>query len=213
MRNILLVVLLGVGMDGCATASLEGRVTRFHALDLAAKSFALVPASNQQDSLEFRSYAAVVVDKLSAHGWHEAPLESADVAVFLQYEISQGRRVSFSYPIFGQVPTGTSTTTGSVTSYGNTSRLNATTTQQTTFGVVGSGTGRQTEFDRAVRIMMYSLPTYRETNKMQSLYEGEIRSTGSTGDLPTVMPALLRGLLQEFPGKSGTAQRVSIPLQ
>lgn len=140
-------------------------------------------------------------------------MASADVAVFLQYEISQGRQVAFSYPIFGSVPTGTSTTTGTVGTYGNTSTINTTTTKQTTLGVVGTGTGNRSEYDRAVRVTMFSLPIYRESQKMEAVYEGEIRSSGSTGDLPTVMPALLEGLFLEFPGKSGTTNAVSVPIR
>jgi len=132
--------------------------------------------------------------------------------VFLQYEIGQGRQVTFSYPIMGQVATGGSTTTGTVSTYGNTSTLNATTTPNTRLGVVGSGAGSRTEFDRAVRLTMYSAPEYRASQRMQRLYEGEIRSSGSTGDLPTVMPSLIRGLFEDFPGRSGSVRNITVPI-
>lgn len=212
MRYCILFVaaLLAIG---CATASLQGSVTRFHALESGSRSFVILPENEQQGSLEFRTYAGFVSEKLRATGWREATLETADVAIFVQYKISQGHRVTFNYPVFGAVPTGTTNTYGTVNTFGNTSTINATTTQQSTFGVVGTGTGSRTEYDRAVRITMYSLPTYRQSQKMESVYEGEIRSTGSTGDLPTVMPALLNGLFQDFPGKSGTTRTVSIPIR
>ena len=111
------------------------------------------------------------------------------------------------------MPTGTTNTYGSVNTFGNTSTFSATTTQQTTVGVVGTGTGSRLEYDRAVRLTMYSLPVYRESEELESVYEGEIRSTGSTGDLPTVMPALIQGLFQEFPGKTGGTRNVRIPLR
>jgi hypothetical protein len=150
---------------------------------------------------------------LATRGWREAPFAAADVALFLQYRISQGREVTFSYPILGRVPTGRSTTTGTLTSYGNHSTLDATTTQQTTLGVVGSGVGSRTLFDRGVRITMFSASEYRASNKMERLYEGEIRSTGIAGDLPTVMPALLEGLFRDFPGNSGSAITVVVPVE
>jgi len=179
----------------------------------ATQTFVIIPDREQGDSLEFRSYANLVRSALQGRGWREGNMASADVAIFFQYSISQGRQVSFSYPIFGQVPTGTSITTGTISTYGNTSNIYAITTRQTTTGVVGVGTGSRTEFDRALRVLMYSLPTYRATQKMERIYEGEIRSTGSKGDLSTVMPVLIRGLFDDFPGVSGTTRRVNLPFQ
>lgn len=208
----LLLVVVGV-LTGCGTPPLQGSVSRFHVLSGSPQTFVVVPDRGQGDSLEFRSYANLVRSALQTRGWREAPIATADTAVFFQYSISQGRQVAFSYPIFGQIPTGTSTTTGTVSTYGNTSNIYATTTQQTTTGVVGSGVGSRTEFDRALRVLMFSLPTYRATEKMERVYEGEIRSSGSTGDLPTVMPLLVRGLFDDFPGASGSTRRVNVPFQ
>ncbi len=206
------IVFTALILTACAASSLQGRVTRFHALEPAPKSYIVVPDDGQDGSLEFRTYAALVREKLTQRGWREATLEAADVAIFLQYQIGQGRDITFSYPIFGSVPAGTATTTGTISTYGNTSTINTTTTQQSRLGVVGTGTGSRTVYDRAVRVTMFSLSKYREQKRMEALYEGEIRSTGSTGDLPTIMPALLQGLFSDFPGKSGTTQEVTIPI-
>ena len=212
MRNVFAAMFLAaVLLSGCGTPPLQGKVTSFHVLDATPKTFIILPDTDQKDSLEFRSYAALVRDQLRSRGWREATSDSAEVGVFVQYQISQGRQVAFSYPIFGQVPTGSSTTSGTVNTYGSTSTFNATTTRQTTAAVVGTGVGSRTEFDRALRLVMYSLPTYRSTQKMDRVYEGEIRSSGSTGDLPTVMPVLVRGLLEDFPGRSGVARSVAVP--
>ena len=211
---VLLVAILSlISLAGCGTPPLQGSVSRFHVLSASPQTYVVIPERDQGDSLEFRSYANLVRQALQARGWREGTMATADVAVFFQYSISQGRQVAFSYPIFGQVPTGTSTTTGTVSTYGNTSNIYATTTRQSTTGVVGSGVGSRTEFDRALRVLMFSLPTYRSTQKMERVYEGEIRSSGSTGDLPTVMPVLVRGLFDDFPGTSGSTRRVNVPFQ
>ena len=110
MIRALIFVLAMIALHGCAT--LKGRVTQFHTLDSLPRSFVVVPTSEQVESLEFLSYAKLVGEHLIAHGWRHAEPETADVAIFLQYQIGQGRNVVFSYPIFGQVPTGSSTTTG-----------------------------------------------------------------------------------------------------
>lgn len=197
-------------LTGCST-TLQGSVSRFHVLSTPPQTFVVIPESDQAESLEFRSYANLVRQALQTRGWREGTTETADIAVFFQYSISQGRQVAFTYPIFGEIPTGTSTTKGTVSTYGKTSNIYATTTRETATGIVGSGTGSRTEFDRALRLLMFSLPTYRATQKMERVYEGEIRSAGSTGDLPTVMPLLLRGLFEDFPGTSGSTRRVNVP--
>lgn len=211
IRRILATFALTATLAGCGTPALQGSVSRFHVLAISPQTFVVVPDRDQSDSLEFRSYANLVRQALLARGWREGDMATADVSVFLQYSISQGRNVTFSYPIFGQAPTGSSTTTGTVSTYGNMSSVYATTTAQTTTQVVGSGVVSQLEYDRALRVLMYSLPTYRSTQKMERVYEGEIRSSGSTGDLPTVMPVLVRGLFEDFPGRSGTTSHVKVP--
>lgn len=213
MLRLLITVFAILWLSSCAAPPLRGNVTRFHVLDSSPHTFVVMPSEDQADSLEFRSYASLLSEQLASRGWQPTSFADADVAVFLQYQISQGQRVAFSYPIFGQVPTGSSTTSGTVSTYGNTSTFNATTRQNSTTGVVGTGTGSRVEYDRAIQLTIYSASAYRETKRMERLYEGTMRSSGSTGDLATVMPALVRGLLLDFPGKSGTTRAVSLRIR
>ncbi len=43
-------------------------------------------------------------------------------------------------------------------------------------------------------------------------YEGRVESTGDTGELPAVMPYLIRALFTDFPGNNGQTRRVDIPI-
>jgi len=206
------LAVVGVLLAGCATF-VQSQVTRFHQLDSAAKKYVLVPTKEQENSLEHTAYSALVRTKLNALGWSETPFDQADVAVFVQYAIGAGREVAFSYPIIGQVPTGNtySTSTFNVNSYGTnyaTGTVNTQTTRQTTFGVVGTGVGTATVFDRALRVDMVSVPEFKATNRVVPVYEGTVRSAGSTGVLSQVMPALVEALFKDFPGTSGRTDRV-----
>lgn len=215
MRNpaiVLYLAMLGL-LAGCATPKLQGSVTKFHQLSATPRTFVIVPDQSQADSLEFRSYAKLVRAALQSHSWTEQDFATADVAVFFQYQISQGRRVEFSYPIFGQVPTGRSSTVGNISTYGNRATVNAVTTNQTTTAIVGTGVAHRTEYDRALRVLMFSLPAYRTSQKMERIFEGEIRSTGSTSDLPTVMPQLVQGFFTTFPGSSGVTEQITLPIK
>jgi len=211
LLRMLLAALL-FPLIGCGTM-LKGQVTQFHELSPGPKRFVLVLAQEQQGSLEFRSYAGLIRSELLSRGWQEVAGADADVAVFFQAQISQGRSVAFSYPILGTVPTGSSYTTGTVFSYGNTATINATTTQGTTVGVTGYGTGTRTEFDRALQVTMYSAPEFRQTGQMHRLYEGVIYSTGSNGTLAAVMPTLVHALFDDFPGISGRTRAVTTSIR
>lgn len=203
--SLALVIVLLVG---CGTTRLQGSVTRFHMLDESPKTFAIFPLEDQQESLEFRTYARNLSNDLTAKGWREELAERADVAIFLEYAIG-GKTETRSYPIFKQVPFGSAITTGTISSSG---QIQATTTQATTMAVAGTGTYTDTVFVREVSLKMFSLPVWRATKKMEPVYEGTINSTGTTGQLPVVMPTLIRALLQDFPGKSGSSQIVTLPI-
>lgn len=208
MIRVLIVVVAMLALHGCTT--LEGRATQFHTLDSLPRSFVVVPTSEQVESLEFLSYAKLVREQLIARGWRPVEPETADVAIFLQYQISQGRNVVFSYPIFGQVPTGSSTTTGSVSTFGSMSTFNINTQQNTTTGIVGSGTGSRVEYDRALQVTMYSLASLRETKKPERIYEATIRSAGPTGDLSAVVPFLFADFFRSFPANQGHHAKLAL---
>ena len=80
-------------------------------------------------------------------------------------------------------------------------------------GVVGEGIGSETVFDRAMQLTMYAAPAYREAKRWEPLFEGVVHSSGGSGSLPPVMPALIQGLFADFPGKSGSTREISIPIE
>lgn len=203
MRRLLVLIAL-LALSGCGQVQLS--VTRYHVLDARPRTFAILPLPSQLESLEFQHYASMVRDQLQQRGWQTVTSGEPECAVFLQYAISAGTPVAFSYPILGQVPTGNSTTFGTVNSGRNATTFSATTTQQTTTGIVGTGTGTKVVYDRAVQLTMLATPSYRGPRDSVRVYEATVRSPGSIGNLNTVMPVLLRGLFQEFPGNSGTTR-------
>jgi hypothetical protein len=208
--RIIVLLALAVGLLGCL-ATVKGTATRFHVLDTTPRTFAVLPLPEQLNSLEFQTYARQVASALEARGWRQAEPAQAECAVFVQYQISQGRAVVFSSPVFGAVPTGNYTTTGTITTYPGGAMYQGTTTQQTRFGVVGSYTGTRTEFDRALSVTIFATPAWRGPRAGPTVFEGVSRSTGTTGDLPRVMPQLVNGLLHDFPGPSGASTRYNLP--
>jgi hypothetical protein len=212
LTSLLLLLAVSVMLSACGTL-LYGTVSRFHIIDSSPKTFFLMAAEEQKSSLEFQTYANLVKSELTSRGWSEGSFEAADVAIFLEYQISGGRVVNYSYPIMGQVPSGTSTTNASASTIGGYTTATATTTQQMTTRVVGTGTGSVVQYDRLVTLRMVSIPEYLKTKEIKPVFESSIASTGTSGTLPEVMPTLIRGLFKTFPGESGKVDQVTLPIR
>lgn len=205
MRNFVASLLL-ILLSGCASF-VETRVSAFHELgpSLTGETYALVPSKEQEASLEFQSYAKLVKQELVARGMKEVPFEKAKYAVFMFYGIDNGKQIVSSYPIFGQTGVSSSYTTGTVNTYGNTASYSGTTYNTPTYGVVGSGTTTDTVFTRYLNIDIVDIEK-SGNGKVQKAYEGKAVSSGSNGQLSTVMPAIIKGVFEDFPGKSGSSR-------
>lgn len=214
MRSLLFSLVIIPLLFGCGLM-LQARVTSFHTLtpDNSGGTFVVVPLDWQKGSLEFQAYEQRVISELKAIGFEPAPVEQAKYAVFLVYSIDSGRDVAFSYPIFGQTGVSSATTSGVVNSYGNMATYSGTTTYRPTYGVVGSGVGTRTEYTRMVRLEILEKEALLNNGQVKKVYEGEVVSVGSTGQLSAVMPALLQALFQNFPSESGQSKTVTMPIR
>lgn len=212
MRTIVFAFLFAL-LGGCATF-VETSVSAFHELNqpLSGVTYALVPTKEQDGSLEFQSYAKLVKAELSKRGMTEAPFDQAKYAIFMFYGIDDGKEVVSSYPIFGQTGTSSSYTTGTVTSYGNSASYSGTTYNTPTYGVVGSGVSSDTIFKRYLNIDIIDI-SKSGGGKVQKVYEGRAISSGSSDQLAPVMPAIVRSVFEDFPGKSGASRTSRQPFE
>lgn len=208
MRNTVFTLLILL-LSGCAS-TIHTKVSAFHELEepLSGVPYALVASKEQEESLEFRSYAKLIKAELGLRGLNESSFNQAKYAIAISYGIDDGKQIVSSYPIIGQTGTSGSHTTGTVTSYGNTASYNGTTIKTPTYGVVGSGTSTDTVFKRYLNIDIIDISKSVE-GRVQKVYEGKAISSGSSSQLAPVMPAIIRSVFEDFPGKSG-ATRTSI---
>jgi hypothetical protein len=209
----LYILILALALSGCGT-SLRSRVSSFHKLppEKTGITFAVLPFEWQNGSLEFQTYEERVISNLKDKGLEAVPLEQAQYVVFLAYAIDSGQNVSYSYPVFRQTGVSSANTSGTVNSYGNRATYSGTTTYTPIYGVVGSGVGTRTEYKRVVRLEILDKAALAAGN-IRKVYEGEVVSSGSTGQLSAVMPTLLQALFQDFPGESGQSKNVTLPMQ
>ena len=212
MRSAVIALLFAL-LSGCASF-VETRVSAFHELEqpLSGITYALVPSKEQEASLEFQSYAKLVKSELGKRGMIEAPIDKAKYAIFMFYGIDDGKQVVTSYPIFGQTGTGSSYTTGTITSYGNTASYSGTTYKTPTYGVVGSGTSTGTVFTRYLNIDIIDIAK-SGNGKVHKVYEAKAASSGSSGQLAPVMPAIVKSVFEDFRGKSGASRTSKQPFE
>jgi len=212
MRNAVIALLFAF-LTSCASF-VETKVSSFHELEqpLSGLTYALVPSKEQEDSLEFQSYAKLVKSELEKRGMIATPFDKARYAIFMFYGIDDGKQVVSSYPIFGQTGTSSSHTTGTITSYGNMASYSGTTYNTPTYGIVGAGTATNTVFTRYLNIDIIDIA--RSGNgKVQKVYEGKAFSSGSSGQLAPIMPAIVKSVFEDFPGKSGASRTSRQPLE
>jgi hypothetical protein len=206
-------------LTGCASMGVQSKVTTFHQLTAAdAGTFVIFPWRKENEgSLEFATYANQVAASLETKGYKRAPeAEAGKYIVMLDYGIDDGRieTTSYSIPQYGVTGYSGSTTSGTVSTFGNTSYVDATTSGTPVYGAkeyIPASTST-TIYRRFVSVDIIDGAALGPDGKPKRLYEGRLRSEGSCGNLPTVMPVLVQAMFQEFPGTSGTARTASVPL-
>lgn len=213
MKNLLIVALLASALSGCAMP-LRSQIAVFHELPpkFAGTTYAMVPFKEQEGSLEHKAYEQAVKQELIEKGFRETTLDQAEMVVFLSYGIDTGRQVVSSYPIIGQTGVSSSSTYGTIQSYGSYGTYSGTTTYTPQYGVVGTGVTSGTEYTRFLGLELLEGNAFAD-GKIKKLYEGKVVSRGSTGQLAPVLPTMIKALFEDFPGKSGSTRTSSRALQ
>ena len=209
LSQILAIIFL---FQGCALVKSD--VVVFHQLpDITTQQkYAFVPLKGQESSLEYSSYQNLVRAELAAHNFIEVEVSEANVIVAFNYGIDSGKEELSSIPIYGQTGVSSSSTHGTLNTYGNYGTYSGTTTYTPTYGVVSSRTVSRTKYGRGLYLYIVDKNTVG-TEKLKMLYEGNVKSSGKSSQLSKVMPAMIKALFKEFPGKSGSTRREIIPLQ
>jgi hypothetical protein len=210
MRKALLVAVTCVFLTACGQL-IRSQVSVFHEIPPGVQqTYAFLQFKEQEGSLEHKTYEALIRQQMSAKGYQEVSLEKADVIAFVQYGIDTGRQIAYSYPIMGRTGTASSYTSGTIQNYGGGYATYSGTTYNTpTYGVVGTGSGSRTEYSRFIRVDLVDRSALAAGN-IKKVYEGRVNSQGSSGQLSVVMPAMVRALFEDFPGKSGSNRTVTL---
>tara|TARA_B110000971_G_scaffold209067_1_gene234780 strand:+ start:97 stop:792 length:696 start_codon:yes stop_codon:yes gene_type:complete len=213
---ILLLGAISFVISGCETTPLAERKPEYTVWVSSlgngqASKFQLIPFDKRISAvdLQFKEYAGYVERALTLKGYNKAmSAEEADVVIMLGYEISDGEEKASSrqIPQFGQTGSLNLGTTGTISTFGNTSYLNAQTNTMPLYGITGVSTvtDRYTTFTRRIVVSAY------DSTKSQELWTTKIVSTGSSGDLRQVFPVMV-GAARVFLGKAtAKAEKITI---
>lgn len=205
--------LLYVSLSGCATTSFNNDVTSISDQSITGCcSFYIIPSDESIDtaSLAWRSFEKQLVRALELQGYSEAVNpDAADIAIVAAMGIGDPRTVNWSVPRWGQTGTKTtgSSTTGTMSVYGNTATTRSNTTYNTTptYGFVGSTQGSSTVYDRWLELHAYSMSDKLPNGDFLEAWSTSVRSVGTTGDLSVVAPYMIAAGRPYF-GKSLSRQ-------
>lgn len=209
---LLLVPLFLVGCMGMRAMRVQSQVTAFHTFNqlTGITKYAFVPLKEQQNSLEWGTYKNQISTELSKYNFIESSVKEASILVIFDYAVGGAIGKIGSMPIFGQTGISSSSTTGTFTTLGNTGTYQQSTSFNPTYGVVGSQTFSYTNYPRLLLLYMVDKNSARQKNGVK--YEAKVYSEGSSGEIVAVMPAMIKALFKEFPGKSGTSRFVTLPI-
>lgn len=207
MKRWLILVVFVTLLSGCA-GFIRSNISVFHEIPptFTGTTYAVIPFKEQEGSLEHKTYERAVKRELDAKGFREAPIENAEVVIFVSYGIDTGKEVIESYPIIGQTGVSSSHSYGTLQSYGSYGTYSGTTTYTPTYGVVGSGVTSSTEYTRFLKLDILDKKALTE-KQIKKLYEAKVVSRGSSGQLSAVLPTMIKALFEDFPGKSGSTRR------
>ncbi len=199
-----LVVLF---LSGCAM--IKTSTTTFQGPNHAERETILVMPldKTQQDSLEFRAVSNHLLAKLVAKGYRPHDGNGPpQYTAFITYGIDNGRTTTSSVPLYGQTGGGTSYSSGIVSGYGGTATYSGTTTTMPTYGVVGAMPVSSTVYKRQVNVDIW-----RVGQPPTKVYEIRGVSSGSCGNMSSVLNGILDGMFEKFPGENGKSVTTTVP--
>jgi len=218
-RSIILILIFTALITGCAIGPMfQVNVDSISTLEAEVqKKYILLSGLKdvKPTDLQFREYASYVDKALAAKGFVKADdFQDANVAIFLAYGIGnpQKHHYTYSLPVWGQTGVSSSTTSGTLSTYGGYGTYRGTTTYTPTYGITGytSHSGTRITYFRFLVLDAVDLNEYRRSQNTKQIWRTTVTSTGSSGDLRRVFPVLV-GASRPYIGIN-TGKKIKITL-
>lgn len=224
----IIITLLALGLLAGCTQSVRSNVMRFHQLPKPAGETIVIVPMNPADasSLEFANYATLVGNALGSFGYRPANGEKADLVVELDYGVDEGRKTIRSSPnyhgfygggfygsgFYGGGYFGNYYSPWGRPYYGRgyySSLYYGGFYDPFGYRSLGARSNVRTyvNYDRHLKMVIKP-----NNDGAQNLYEGEVKSTGRHNRLHEVMPYMVQAFFTNFPGESGSSERVTVEI-
>jgi len=208
MKRLITLVGLVLALTGCSTFVQTNSTTFQGQEHFERGTISVLPFDKTQEgSLEFQAVSNYLQKKLSESGY--VPVQAGGQSTFvayITYGIDNGKTTMSSVPLFGQTGGGTSFSSGTVSSGTRTGSYSGTTTTMPTYGLIGAMPVSGTEYRRAVNIDIF-----KKTNSSPvKVYEMRGISSGSCGNINSILFSIIDGMFKNFPGENGKAKRVDV---
>lgn len=216
MFRMVITAFAALSVAGCAAVSpvYQSSVSSYVAPEYQPGStYAIVPTAEQKDDLAFAEVQTLLARGLEGAGLASGKdWPSTKVAIFVRYGIGEPKTETNTYssPIIGQNGT---RTVGSTTTFDAMGNLHTENVTEPTYGVVGtrSNTVTTTSYDRYLTLTGYDAAAYRQTKQTHQLWMVQVRSTGSSDDLRSVIPYMINAAMPYVGKSSGRAVVVRTP--
>lgn len=180
--------------------------------------YILMPGNENCSSadLQFMEFANYTDNALQDLGFTKASSEdNADVAIMLYYGISDPHFYQYTYsvPVWGQTGVESSSSSGIISTCGNSTVYSGSTSYKPSYGVVGSTThvGTGVQFARHLALIGVDLEKFKETKDLTQIWSTKATSIGESGDLRKIFPILLVASKPHI--ASSTGEKVSYNLK
>jgi hypothetical protein len=187
-------------VTGCVTRVVSN-VTTFSNLpaNYVGSTIAVVAyPPEKNEGLAWRNHRTIFENELRKKGFRVTNAEAPDYVAIVSYGIDDGTTTTslVSTPVYGQTGGGTTTHSGTISSYsGGYSSYYGTSYTQPTYGIVGTRTSTvsETVFKRAVTVNI------EDHRTKERVFEGTLKSGGSCRNMMYILPYLTSAMFQKFP--------------
>lgn len=161
---------------------------------------------SQQDSLEFKAISAYITKKLLEQGYSAANNSAPQFVAYVTYGIDSGKTTISSIPMVGQTSGGSTISSGTFNVGGKATSYSGAGYTMPTYGLVGSMIDSDTEYKRAFNLDIFQNIPNQKPNKV---YEIKAVSTGTCGNINSVIYIVIDSAFKNFPGENGKTKRIN----
>jgi hypothetical protein len=219
--KIIFSVILVAILAAC-NQTIRSDVMRFHQLpNPTGEKIVIVPMNPEYNSsLEFATYASLVGNALGSYGYVPADGAEPDLIVELDFGVDEGQRTirrsaGMYSPLFYGGYYGGYYRPWSP--YRNSYYFGGFHRPAMYYGGVYDPFGHyplsyQPREKVYVTYSRHLKMVIKPNNGGQNLYEGEVKSKGRNNNLNEVMPYMVQAFFTNFPGESGSSERIAIEM-